>query len=241
MSGKPITKEIATAKNDITQSYVGRVLSNPDKVLSSEGRGEGLGLYEIVERDSHVYSVMQTRKLAVTGKEWNIEPASDDARDREIADFVEQVFKEVSFDQACGELLDGTLKGFKPVEITWDYSEGQIWIRKFLGRDPRRFTFGLDNKLRLLTWTSMIEGEEVRSINFRSSDSALRTITPTGSASARNYTGPCGSKKTGSSFGSCSQKSSVCRRSGASIPPAPLKRSRTISSTRSRLFRPTPR
>ena len=38
---KPIIEQIATAQNDITRNYLGKILLNPDKVLSAEAKGKG--------------------------------------------------------------------------------------------------------------------------------------------------------------------------------------------------------
>jgi phage gp29-like protein len=204
---KPITDEIATVEKDITQYYLG-------KVLTSEGRGEGLKLYEDLERDDRVFSEMQKRKLGVVGKEWSIEPASDDAQDVKISEFVEQNFKEIKFDRACEELLDGILKGFKSAEIMWDYSEGDIWIKEYRGRDPRRFTFDKQNQLRLLTWANMIEGEEIPDRKFQL------------------LTGRSGLKRTASNSGQSFLKNSASPLPGENIHPAQISRCRINSLTR---------
>jgi len=197
---KPITDEIATVEKDITQYYLGKVLLNPDTVLSSEGRGEGLKLYEDLERDDRVFSEMQKRKLGVVGKEWEIEPASEDAQDVKIAEFVEQNFKEIKFDRACEELLDGILKGFKSAEIMWDYSEGDIWIKEYRGRDPRRFTFDKQNQLRLLTWADMIQGEELPDRKFQLFRFGEKNNNPFGTGLGNKLYWPVWFKKNGVKF-----------------------------------------
>ncbi len=195
-----ITDEIATVLNDITQTYVGKILINPDKVLSTKARGEGLELYEDLERDAHLYSVMQTRKLAVTAKEWRVDPASEKAADVEIARFVEEVFREAAFDRACLEQLDGIMKGFKPSEIMWDYSEGDLWIKEFKGRDPARFTFGVDGRLRLLTWSNMIEGEELPQRKFQVFRFGQKNDSPFGMGLGQKCYWPVWFKKNGVKF-----------------------------------------
>jgi phage gp29-like protein len=197
---KPNLDEIATYQNDITQYYIGKVLTNPDTVLSTEAAGQGLKIYAELERDDRVYSEMQKRKLAVIGKEWSIEPASEDAQDVKIAEFVEQNFKELKFDRACEELLDGILMGFKPCEIMWDYSEGDIWIKEYLGRDPRRFTFGLENQLRLLTRTNMLEGEEVPNRKFQLFRFGEKNNNPFGMGLGNKIYWPVWFKKNGVKF-----------------------------------------
>ncbi len=161
-----ITDEIATVKNDIIQDFLGNIVTNPDKVLKSESGGKGIELYEDLLRDSEIQSALQTRKLAVVGKEWEVIPASDDAEDQKIADFVKDVLLGFNYDTFRQSLLSGIVLGFKPAEIMWEYSEGDIWIREAVGKAARRFIFDVQGKLRLLTLQNMIEGEEVPERKF---------------------------------------------------------------------------
>ena len=62
---------------------------------------------EMEEKDAHLASVLQTRKNAVLGLEWKIEPASDEAQDIKIAEF-------------CDETLSGLKK----------FNEGLLDLRR---------------------------------------------------------------------------------------------------------------
>jgi phage gp29-like protein len=162
----PVTDEIATAEKDITRDYIGKILSNPDKVLRSESGGKGIEIYEDFLTHHRIFSEMQKRILAVTGKEWQVIPASDSSEDQKIAKFVTDVFLSCNYDLGRQALLTGVITGFKPAEIMWDNSEGDIWIKEIRGRSPRRFCFDLKSNLRLLTWKNMIEGEELPDRKF---------------------------------------------------------------------------
>lgn len=164
--GRPITDEIATVEKDIYQDYIGRTLINPDKILKSESRGRGVELYEDLLRDDKVGSTFQTRKLAVVGKEWEVIPASEKRADQKIADYVKEVLLGFDFDAARRALLSGLVLGFKPAEVMWDYSEGQVWVKEIIGRASRRFVFDTARKLRLITLANMIEGEELPDKKF---------------------------------------------------------------------------
>ena len=166
MSQKPVLDEIATVERDITRDYIGKALLNPDKILRAESGGKGIELYEDLLRDDQVGSNLNTRKLSVVGREWDVQPASDRRQDRQIADLVKEVLLACNYDDACRTLLSGIVMGFKPAEVMWEYSEGQVWIREIIGRASRRFTFGLDRKLRLLTVSNWVEGEEVPERKF---------------------------------------------------------------------------
>ncbi len=165
------TDEIATIAKDI-DIFAGwiRRLENPDPVLRSEAHGRGLRLYDEVERDAHAGSVLQQRILAVVGKEWEIIPAksarklgrpASTTQEQVVADFVSSVLENCNFDQARQELLKAILYGFYCTEIIWFSSPagGDLTIKKLIGKHPRRFSFTSERELRLLTLSSMIEGE----------------------------------------------------------------------------------
>ena len=170
---KPILDEIAGVEKDIFTGYIGKVLLNPDKVLSSESKGKGIEIYEDLLRDPEIRQAMETRRLAVVGREWEVVPASEDDKDIEIADFIKEVLLDCNFDAGRKALLNAIVLGYKVVEIMWEYSEdrgqktgGRIRIKKLIGRASKRFTFDLQGNLRLLTIKNMIEGEEVPNKKF---------------------------------------------------------------------------
>jgi len=160
---KPDTGEIsADASRDLFAAFLGDILENPDDVIKHESSGRGLKLYEEMERkDGHIKTVLQTRKLAVISKEWNVEAASDSAAGQRLADFVQQVFSELDFDLARLNQLDAVMKGFAVSEELWESSEGQWWIRRFASRRPWRFVWGKQGDLRMLTDAHPVFGEIV--------------------------------------------------------------------------------
>lgn len=162
-----VTDEIASIKNDIVMDYVGSVATNPDKVLRSESGGKGIELYEDLLRDSEVSSALQKRILSVIGREWDVVPASEDAADVEIADFVREVFKGFAFDDFRKVLMTGLVLGYKPAEIMWKYADdGSVVIKEIIGKASRRFVFDLQGNPRLLSLQNMIEGVAVPDRKF---------------------------------------------------------------------------
>lgn len=167
-SKRPLTDEIsATSSHDLFEVFIANTIINPDKVVQRESRGEGLKLYEEIEdKDGHIASVIQTRKLAVTGKEWEVIPASDSAEDKAKSDFVEKVFESMNFDKVCLAQLDAIMKGFAVSETMFDVSEGDIWITNFKHRKPWRFVFTLEGDLQMLTERQPVYGEPVPTNKF---------------------------------------------------------------------------
>jgi len=163
---KPVTDEIASLERDIFQVPIGKIWPNPDKTLLSESGGRGLEIYEDLLRDPQVRSNLQTRKLAVVGREWEVLPATDKKQDVKVAEFVKEVLLNFNYDASRQALLSGIVLGFKPAEVMWEYSEGDVWVKDIIGRSSRRFVFGKKRELRLLTYQNMIEGEELPDKKF---------------------------------------------------------------------------
>ena len=75
---------------------------------------------EIEEKDTHLFSQLQTRKLAVTGLDWEIQPFSKDEIDIQVAAFVEEQFKSLTnLNDIFLDMLDAIGKGISISEIEW--------------------------------------------------------------------------------------------------------------------------
>jgi len=171
-----VTDEIATIAKDI-DIFAGwlKRLENPDPVLRTEAAGKGLRLYDEVDRDAHAGSVLQQRILAVVGKEWDVIPAktarksgrpASTTQEQVVADYVSSVLENCNFDQARQDLLRAILYGYYGAEVMWKAAEDGIKIKKIIGKHPRRFIFTPERELRLLTPSSMIEGETLPDRKF---------------------------------------------------------------------------
>ncbi|MEW5804314.1 MAG: DUF935 family protein [bacterium] len=94
---------------------------------------------EFEEKDLHLASVLQTRKLAVCGLNYEIMPKTSDPREKEIADWLKEALLSIEdFDEALLDLADAIGKGFAMSEIMYDYSEGDVWIKELKGIEQRR-------------------------------------------------------------------------------------------------------
>ncbi|MEK7383176.1 MAG: DUF935 family protein, partial [Elusimicrobiota bacterium] len=199
------------------RGWIGERLVNPDKILETESRGDGLQFYDVLERDCHVASVLQQRKLSVIGKEWSVEPPADskDPRAPEIAQFVRRVFLGLGtsmrrdyataglagFDQFRLDLLDGTFKGFAVGELLWSVrSDGAVVLSEIKGRNPRRFCFDVENRLRLLNLKNVLEGELLPPRKFVVLTFARKYDDPYGVGLAQKLWWPVWFKKHGVKF-----------------------------------------
>lgn len=169
--------EISSVKRDpYLLVMAGDRLLNPDEILQGKGGGQ-YALYDELLKDGHCYSILQKRYLSIISREWQVEPASKDKIDQKAADMVkyhlnslstrvsEEDILAVGFDRTCYNLLDATLKGFKPAEIIWNKDDKEIYPEQIKARSQQRFDFALGEngkwELRLLTTDNLVDGEPV--------------------------------------------------------------------------------
>ena len=76
---------------------------------------------EMEEKDAHLFSQLQTRKLAVTGLDWEVQPfAADSEQDKMIAEWVkDQLLGIENLDEIMTDLMDAVGKGVSIMEIIW--------------------------------------------------------------------------------------------------------------------------
>ena len=158
--------EVASAIKDITINIFNGLLEHQDETLAARGGQRSYKIYEEVERDSHIYAVLQKRKQAVIARKWEVDPLSDSTADKAAALFVEDEFKRLNFDEICRQLLDATLKGFSVAEIMWKRDGGKIIVDKIKSRNQERFVFDVDWQPKLLTLEQMLNGEKLPKRKF---------------------------------------------------------------------------
>lgn len=168
---RPEEREIAvTGIRDRWSSYPSSGLT-PERLASIFKEADTGDIYrqaelfeELEEKDLHLGSVLQTRRLAVSGCNLEVVAASDSAEDKKIASKVSEAISWIeNFDEALTDLLDAIGKGFAVSEIMWELSENAWWPRELRWRHQKRFTF-YDNETvlevpRLLTDADPVRGE----------------------------------------------------------------------------------
>ena len=100
---------------------------------------------EILEKNADIMQAVNTRKDAVLGCSWRIEPADDTPRSSEIADILEKTLKSCgdgdeldTFEDLLEDMLNALLPGFMVSEIAW-CNGGDIAGFKHI--EQKRFTF----------------------------------------------------------------------------------------------------
>lgn len=164
-----LTVEIASARDEIP--LFGGVFPNPDKVIQARGGAKGLEIYEDLETDAHVRTVLDKRKRAVTAREWIVNEADNSPEAGAAAELLRKHISKLNFDRVTKGFLDGINKGFSIGEVMWavDEEDGSIRPAEIRFRKQQRFTFTIGEQgyeLRLLTTADPFKGEALPERKF---------------------------------------------------------------------------
>ena len=109
---------------------------------------------EMEEKDTHLFSQLQTRKLAVTGLDWEVQPFSEEERDVAVAEFVDdQLHSLESINDVLLDILDAVGKGISLSEITWGVdSQGRNVVEDITWVHPKKiFWDSIDDAIKITT------------------------------------------------------------------------------------------
>ncbi|MFY4035363.1 DUF935 domain-containing protein [Achromobacter xylosoxidans] len=136
--GRPITnthlEEPQTARLGHLQSewenHPTRGLTPPKlaQILQQAETGDITAQHEMFadmeEKDAHLFSVMQTRRLTVSQLDWSIEPpANATSAEQDEAAFVTEVLQGLEMEDILFDMTDAVGHGFSPIELGWDTIE----------------------------------------------------------------------------------------------------------------------
>lgn len=154
-----IGREIATTADgiDITRGYTGPLILPYDSVLRNRG-GYDLQIYEQVLSDPEVKATFGSRQDSVVACEWQVEPGGEKRIDRQAADYLREQLHNVGWDNATRKMLFGVFYGYAVAEVLYKVDGLRIGLDAIKVRNRRRFRFGKEGDLRLLTQSQMTEG-----------------------------------------------------------------------------------
>jgi phage gp29-like protein len=120
---------------------------------------------EMEEKDPHLYAVANTRRLALTGLEWQVVSAGDlgPTANRALADeaavYAREVLAEMeSFDEALQHLSLAIGRNIAVAELVWETVGGELRLVDLCPVDFTRLAFDELGSLRILTKQEPIDG-----------------------------------------------------------------------------------
>ena len=164
----PVTRELASvslAERWSSYPSVGLTPTRLAEIFRHADQGDcyrQMELFEeMEEKDAHLAAILQTRKLAVLSKDYEVLPYAKTPEDERIAGTVgEIVYAIPDLEGAFLDLLDAIGKGFALSEIMWEVAGGQARVTAIRWIPPKQVTFGDDLNPRLLTREASWQGVE---------------------------------------------------------------------------------
>lgn len=149
------------------------IINVSDEFLQQKGGIRALETYIYLLYDSTVQANMVKLVQEITGRRLIVTPASDRKKDLKVAAEVERQLSHLNMDELFRKMAEAYVTGFAPAEIMWRKSRsGIIEAYDLRMRDPRRFVWAADEKvrggftMRLLTKEKPVEGVEVPARKF---------------------------------------------------------------------------
>jgi phage gp29-like protein len=167
-SGPPETRELSSvslAERWSSYPSVGLTPTRLAEIFRDADQGNAYRQMELFEemeeKDAHLAAILQTRKLAVLSKDYEVLPYAKTPEDERIAGRVgEIVYAIPDLEGAFLDLLDAIGKGFALAEIIWEVAGGQARVTALRWIPPKQVTFGDDLNPRLLTREASWQGVE---------------------------------------------------------------------------------
>lgn len=162
---RPQLGEIAIGGwKDITKPYVG-ALEHPLDYITQRALNDPAVFDEIL-RDDQVKSTFGQRVRAVTSREWHVVPGDDSRAAKKAASALTEMLVALRFDNLTEKMLYALFYGYSVAEIVWQTDSASWSWRAIKVRNRRRFRFGTDGQLRLLTRADVSTGEIMPAANF---------------------------------------------------------------------------
>ena len=165
-TARPETRElgaVSLAERWSTYPSVGLTPNRLAEIFREADQGDvyrQLELFEeMEEKDAHLAALLQTRKLAVLSKDYEVLPYSKDPEDLAIAEFTgEVVYGIANLEEALLDLLDAIGKGFALSEIIWEVAAGRARVTELKWIPQKKVTFRESLSPRLLTAQGPVAG-----------------------------------------------------------------------------------
>lgn len=167
--------QIATRHNDPNFYAALQMLPNPDVILRKMGKSQEV--YDAIILDAHVIGELRPMRANIITKNWRITPGSDKPEDQKAFELAQKIFSRppvpttqsspgMGWPDVFWNIHEAILRGQRIHEVVWAVEDRLMVPSLLLDSPNRRFIYGLENELRLLTRDNMTEGVPVDNYKF---------------------------------------------------------------------------
>lgn len=157
---RPVTEELAKRTDGIarTGEAYASLLASDDTILAS--KGHSYRVYREALRDDQCAATFAQRRLGVTSREWQVDPASESAADKAAADFIREQLARLEWDRITDGMLYARWYGHAVAECLWALDGNRVVLADIRVRDRSRFAYDRDGKLYLADMGRPVEMPE---------------------------------------------------------------------------------
>lgn len=156
-----LTDQLATRARSLDFATLGLLLPNPDPILKAQGKD--IRVYRDLTHDALIGGCIRRRKSAVKALHWGLDKGKAASR---VAKAVQAMMDGLDVERIMGQMLEATLYGYQPLEITWAKVGGQILPTDVQAKPPEWFSFDAEANLRFKTRQDPLFGEELPERKF---------------------------------------------------------------------------
>lgn len=138
---RQLTQELATRPQQVLGQMMA-LLPNPDEVLRKAGKS--VTVYENLLADGEVFSAVNSFKSGVKALDWKL---SGEGAESPQADALRAVLERLDMPRIIGEMLDGRLYGYQPLEIIWERRPEGLLPADVVGKPAGWFSWNTDEQL----------------------------------------------------------------------------------------------
>jgi phage gp29-like protein len=153
--------QLATRARSIDFTALGLLLPNPDPILKAQGKD--IATYRDMRTDALIGGCIRRRKSAVKALDWGLDRGQAASR---VAKSVQSVLDDLDLERIIGQMLDATLYGYQPMEISWARVGSLLVPADVQAKPPEWFCFDADSNLRFKTKVNPMFGDLLPSKKF---------------------------------------------------------------------------
>lgn len=149
-----LTDQLAIRARSLDLTALGLWLPNPDPILKAQGKD--ITTYRDMRTDALVGGCIRRRKSAVKALDSGLDRGRAASR---TAKAIEALLADLDLERIIGQMLDATLYGYQPMEISWQKVGALIMPVDVQAKPPEWFCFDADAQLRFKTRQDPLFGE----------------------------------------------------------------------------------
>lgn len=167
---KVMTGLVATTETDPQFYSKLGVMPNPDPILRRLGYLDET--FNAILSDAHVIGEVRTMRAELVSYNFRLKPGGDDKKDIQAFELCRDWYnntrpgENMTWDDVRWNMYTAILFGMRAHELGWQYHNGYWLPMQVLDRPNRRFVYTPEKRLRLLTKTHPMEGEDFEPYQF---------------------------------------------------------------------------